>query len=48
MTINQDPWCGSVKYQPINIEGKLLIEPRGFVNTGERGGDLTAKNDVWI
>jgi len=26
----------------------LLIEPRGVVNTGESGGDLTAENDVWI
>ena len=26
----------------------LLIEPRGVVNTGDAGGDLTAKNDVWI
>ena len=26
----------------------LLIEPRGIVNTGEHGGDLTAENDVWI
>ncbi|HVT05557.1 MAG TPA: cupin domain-containing protein [Thermoanaerobaculia bacterium] len=26
----------------------LLIEPRGTVNTGESGGDLTAQNDVWI
>jgi len=26
----------------------LLIEPKGVVNTGEAGGDLTAKNDVWI
>src|SRR6056300_504788 len=26
----------------------LLVEPRGVVNTGERGGALTAKNDVWI
>jgi mannose-6-phosphate isomerase-like protein (cupin superfamily) len=25
----------------------LLIEPRGVVNTGESGGALTAKNDVW-
>ena len=25
----------------------LLIEPRGVVNTGEAGGTLTAKNDVW-
>ncbi len=26
----------------------LLIEPRGTVNTGEAGGDKTAKDDVWI
>jgi mannose-6-phosphate isomerase-like protein (cupin superfamily) len=25
----------------------LIIEPRGVVNTGDAGGDLTAKNDVW-
>ena len=26
----------------------LLIEPRGTLNTGEAGGERTAKNDVWI
>ena len=26
----------------------LLIEPRGVVNTGDAGGDLTAEGDVWI
>jgi len=26
----------------------MLIEPRGVVNTGEAGGELTAQNDVWI
>ena len=26
----------------------LLIEPRGVLNTGDRGGQLTARNDVWI
>jgi mannose-6-phosphate isomerase-like protein (cupin superfamily) len=26
----------------------LLIEPRGVVNTGSAGGELTADNDVWI
>jgi len=26
----------------------LLIEPRGVLNTGDQGGQLTAKNDVWI
>ena len=26
----------------------MLIEPRGVVNTGDAGGELTAQNDVWI
>jgi mannose-6-phosphate isomerase-like protein (cupin superfamily) len=26
----------------------LLIEPRGVVNTGDKGGERTARNDVWI
>ena len=26
----------------------LIIEPRGVINTGESGGDLTAENDVRI
>ncbi len=26
----------------------MLIEPRGVLNTGNAGGDLTAENDVWI
>jgi len=26
----------------------MLIEPAGTVNTGDAGGELTAKNDVWI
>jgi mannose-6-phosphate isomerase-like protein (cupin superfamily) len=26
----------------------MLIEPRGVVNTGDSGGDMTAENDVWI
>ena len=26
----------------------LIIEPRGVVNTGEAGGELTAQNDLWI
>ena len=26
----------------------LLIEPRGVVNTGDAGGALTARNDVWL
>ncbi len=26
----------------------LLVEPRGVVNTGDAGGALTARSDVWI
>ncbi len=26
----------------------LLLEPAGTINTGDAGGDFTAKNDVWI
>lgn len=26
----------------------MLVEPRGVVNTGAVGGELTAPNDVWV
>ena len=26
----------------------MLVEPRGVTNTGDKDGELTAKNDVWI
>jgi len=26
----------------------MLLEPRGVVNTGESGGEMTAANDTWI
>jgi len=26
----------------------MLVEPKGVVNTGEAGGELTAPSDVWI
>ena len=26
----------------------LVVEPRGVVNTGDAGGALTARNDVWV
>ncbi|HET9033689.1 MAG TPA: cupin domain-containing protein [Dokdonella sp.] len=26
----------------------LIIEPRDVINTGDSGGDLTARNDLWI
>ena len=26
----------------------LIVEPRGVINTGDSGGDLTSENDIWI
>ena len=26
----------------------MIVEPKGVVNTGEAGGELTAPSDVWI
>jgi mannose-6-phosphate isomerase-like protein (cupin superfamily) len=26
----------------------LLVEPAGTINTGDAGGELTAKDDIWI
>src|SRR5262249_38521668 len=26
----------------------LLVEPRGVVNTGDAGGEMTAPNDIWV
>ena len=26
----------------------MLIEPKGMVNTGDAGGEMTAKNGVWV
>jgi mannose-6-phosphate isomerase-like protein (cupin superfamily) len=26
----------------------MIIEPAGTLNTGDAGGELTAKNDVWV
>lgn len=26
----------------------MIIEPKGVVNTGDAGGELSAKNEVWI
>ena len=26
----------------------ILIEPRGVLNTGDAGGERTARNDVWV
>lgn len=26
----------------------MLVEPKGVVNTGNAGGDLTAADDVWV
>ena len=26
----------------------MIVDPRGVVNTGDAGGELTARNDVWV
>ncbi len=26
----------------------MVVEPSGVINTGDTGGELTAKNDVWV
>ncbi len=39
-----------VEHRPVTdgVVHLMLIEPRGTVNTGDAGGDMTAENDVWI
>ncbi len=39
-----------VEHKPMaNSECKvLLVEPKGVVNTGETGGELTAENNRWV
>jgi len=39
-----------VEHKPVAAEecSVMLIEPRGVVNTGDAGGDLTAQSDIWI
>jgi mannose-6-phosphate isomerase-like protein (cupin superfamily) len=39
-----------VEHKPYaDKEAKIVvIEPRGVVNTGDKAGDMTADNDVWI
>lgn len=39
-----------VEHKPV-AEGEcriMLVEPRGTVNTGDAGGELTAVNDLWV
>lgn len=38
-----------VEHRPVAAKhcAVLLIEPRGVVNTGDAGGELTAENDRW-
>ncbi|AOT07992.1 cupin domain-containing protein [Pseudoalteromonas luteoviolacea] len=39
-----------VEHKPVALEEchLLIIEPKGVINTGDTGGELTADNDVWI
>ena len=42
--------AAGVEHRPVaeNEVSMLLIEPRGVVNTGASGGELTAPGDRWI
>ena len=42
--------AAGVEHKPFAEEEvkMLLIEPRGVINTGAAGGDLTAEDDRWI
>ena len=51
--LNQGEMCvvpKGVKHRPFaeNECHIMLVEPRGVVNTGDAGGDLTAEGDAWI
>jgi mannose-6-phosphate isomerase-like protein (cupin superfamily) len=39
-----------VEHKPVaNSECKIMIvEPKGVVNTGDSGSELTAENDIWV
>ena len=39
-----------VEHRPVakNECNMMLVEPKGVVNTGDAGGQLTAENDVWV
>lgn len=39
-----------VEHKPVSLSEAriMLIEPRGVVNTGTAGGELTAGDDVWV
>ena len=39
-----------VEHRPVAREEcrLMLVEPKGVLNTGDAGGDLTASNDVWV
>ena len=39
-----------VEHKPIAVSEcqLMIVEPRGVLNTGDAGGERTAKNDVWV
>ncbi len=39
-----------VEHRPVAHEECkiMLVEPKDVINTGDAGGELTAKNDVWV
>lgn len=39
-----------VEHKPVakNLCKIMLVEPKGVINTGNAGGELTAEDDVWV
>ena len=39
-----------VEHRPVakNECNMMLVEPKGVINTGDAGSQLTAENDVWV
>jgi len=39
-----------VRHRPYSEEECkiMIVEPKGVVNTGKEGGEMTADNDIWI
>ena len=53
VTLNSGEMCvvpKGVEHKPV-AESEcqiMIVEPKGVVNTGDAGGDMTADSDVWI
>lgn len=39
-----------VEHKPFSLQETkvMIVEPRGILNTGDTGGEMTAENDIWV